>query len=512
MIRSILILALATVAMTGEAPRDPTILDARLEEALAEPKPPDLPPVAPPPITLVGIQAPTPVLPVASPILDLQPADYPIACLTLLYPNAADIGNTIRNLFGSRVYLSISDADNMVADDLRRRFERFDIVDGRTQGIGLGFSTSNNNNGEGGSSSSNSESTQQSTALPTTIGIDTILVTVLRRQNRILVRTGDDVAMIRMKDLIRRLDVPTPQVLLEVRMVAVEIGDGFESFFDYQGTKRNVAGAFANGAVAQPTPPSLLPGGTGLRTGDLIFQFVNDHFAARMQLLESKKRISVISSPLLLTSNNEVSRLFVGREVPLNRTFNSSSSTNTNNGTQQSNSSTQVEFRPVGTTLLITPNINADRSVTLRIVQERSDADSTATLLVPSGTGFTPQEVNIVSSQTVSGTIVAKSGLAVAFGGLIEEGKRNSEEKVPLLGSIPMFGFFFRRQDRSTFRREIVVMVRPHVLSTPAESEAISRRVLGRLGVDPVSTDLDNAPTSAATVIPPSFLIDPVSP
>ena len=55
-------------------------------------------------------------------------------------------------------------------------------------------------------------------------------------------------------------------------------------------------------------------------------------------------------------------------------------------------------------------------------------------------------------------------------------------------------------------------MVRPHVLSTPAESEAISRRVLGRLGVDPVSTDLDNVSTSAATVIPPSFLIDPVSP
>lgn len=510
MIRSILILALATVAMAGEAARDPTILDARLEEALAEPKPPDLPLVAPPPITLVKAQTPTPVLPVTSPILDLQPADYPIACLTLLYPNAADIGNTIRNLFGTRVYLSISDADNMVADDLRRRFERFDIVDGRTQGIGL--EGSGNKNGVGGSSSSNSESTQHSTALPISIGIDTILVTVLRRQNRILVRTGDDVAMIRIKDLIRRLDVPTPQVLLEVRIVAVEIGDGFESFFDYQGTKRNVAGAFATGAVAQPTPPSLLPGGTGLRTGDLIFQFVNDHFAARMQLLESKKRISVISSPLLLTSNNEVSRLFVGREVPLNRTFNSSSSTNTDNGTQQSNSSTQVEFRPVGTTLLITPNINADRSVTLRIVQERSDADSTATLLVPSDTGFTPQEVNIVSSQTVSGTIVAKSGLAVAFGGLIEEGKRNTEEKVPLLGSIPLFGFFFRREERSTFRREIVVMVRPHVLSTPAESEAISRRVLGRLGVDPVSTDLDNAPTSAATVIPPSFLIDPVSP
>lgn len=501
MIRSASLVMLAAALAAADAPRDPMVLDEQLQQALAEPRP--VAPTAPQ-------TEPSPLQPaVATPPL---PADHPIICLTLLYPNAADIGNAIRNLYGGRVALSISDADSAVVNDLKRRFERFDIVDGRTQGIGL-----ETNNSESGTTNQNTPTTNQSDAGFTTtpqmaIGPDTILVTVFRRQNRIILRTGDTAALARIRDLVRRLDVPTPQVLLEVRMIAVELGDGFESFFDYQGSKGKTSGAFASGTITQPTPPSLMPGGTGLRTGDLVFQFVNDHFAARMQLLESKKRLSLVASPLLLTSNNEVSRLFIGREVPLNRTFNLSQNTNTNTGTQQANSGTQIEFRPVGTTLLITPNINADRSVTLRIVQERSDADSTATLLVPDTTGFKPQTINIVSSQTVSGTIVARSGLAVAFGGMVEQRRSTNQEQIPGLGSIPVLGFFFRRDERSDTRREIVVMVRPHVLSTPAESEAISRRVLGRLGADPIGTDMSTMPAKTSIRPFPSFLIDSVQP
>jgi type II secretory pathway component GspD/PulD (secretin) len=107
-------------------------------------------------------------------------------------------------------------------------------------------------------------------------------------------------------------------------------------------------------------------------------------------------------------------------------------------------------------------------------------------VLVPTIAGFAPQTVPVVSSQTVSGTIVAKSDLAVAFGGLIEQGVRKEKSQVPFLGDIPLVGVLFQRTDDADTRREIVVVVRPYVLSTPAEAEGASTRLFQALDVDPM--------------------------
>jgi len=311
-----------------------------------------------------------------------------------------------------------------------------------------------------------------------------IRVTVVRRQNKVIVQTADERALEQIRALVRKLDIPTSMVLLEVRILSIDVTDGFSSFFEYQFARQRTAGAFTQGTIANPVPPSLDLGGGGLRAGDLTFQFVNDNFAARMQILETKNRVKALATPLLLTANNEVSRLFVGREVPLNRSFQAGQTVANQTSTTTVPGSTSIEFRPVGTTLLITPSINADRTVTLRIVQESSDVNSTSTVLVPSETGFVPQDLNVVSSQVVSGTIIAKSDLAVAFGGLIETSVSKEREQWPLLGDIPVLGSLFRREVDVERRREIIVVVRPFVLSTPAESEALSQDLLQRLDID----------------------------
>lgn len=317
-----------------------------------------------------------------------------------------------------------------------------------------------------------------------------IYVTVARRQNKLIVRSGDDAALEQIRALVRKLDIPTPLLLLEVRVLSVDLLDGYTSFFEYQGAHQKVAGAMTTGNILNPTPPALGPAGTGLRQGDLIFQYVDANFAARLQVLAQKNRIRTLATPVLLTANNEVSRLFIGREVPLNRSFVGGQAVTNQATTTTVPGTTGIEFRPVGTTLLFTPTINADRTVTLRIVQETSDVNSTATVLVPTATGFAPQPVNVVSSQVVSGTVVAKSELAVAFGGLIEAGTSREDEQVPILGDIPLLGLLFKRRvDRDT-RREIVVVVRPYVLSTPAESEAVSHRLMEKLGSDTRALDV----------------------
>ncbi|MFG0318718.1 MAG: type II secretion system protein GspD, partial [Planctomycetota bacterium JB042] len=311
-----------------------------------------------------------------------------------------------------------------------------------------------------------------------------IYVTAASRQNKLLVRTSDTAALAQIEELVRELDVPTALVLLELRILAVGLDDAQESFFEYQFASGSAQGEFATGDIAAPSS-GLGPGGTGLRAEDLIFQYVDSTFAARLQVLESENRVQTLATPILLTANNEVSRLFVGREVPLNRSFEGGQTLVNEATTTTATGSTDIEFRPVGTTLFLTPNINADRSVTLRIVQENSDVNSTAEVLVPSGTDFVPQDVGVVSSQSVSGTIVAQDDRAVAFGGLIERGTTSDVAGIPYLRDIPYLGVLFRRTVEEQTRREIVIVVRPYVIGTPAEySNGISSPVLRDAGVD----------------------------
>jgi general secretion pathway protein D len=280
-------------------------------------------------------------------------------------------------------------------------------------------------------------------------------------------------------------------VLLEMRILAVDLSDGQSSFFEGAFRFDDVAGSFSTGGVGNAAGGAIQPGGNGFGAGQMTFQVVSDNFAMRLHAMESQNKLCTLATPILLTANNEVSRLFVGREVPLNRSFNAGDTVTNQATTTTTAGSTGIEFRPVGTTVMITPSINSDRTVTLRVVQENSNVATKETVLVPTNRGFEPQEVNVVSSQTVTGTIVAKSELAVAFGGLVERSVVNRRGQVPLLGDVPLLGFFFRRVEQLDVRKEIVIVVRPYVLSTPAESEAISHRLLDKLGVASRATDVD---------------------
>lgn len=91
--------------------------------------------------------------------------------------------------------------------------------------------------------------------------------------------------------------------------------------------------------------------------------------------------------------------------------------------------------------------------------------------------------VDIVSSRSVTGTFVAKDDMTMAVGGLIKEVESDQESRVPILGSIPLLGWLFRSTERVKQRTELIVLIRPHVISTPAEGEDISRRVLDATAV-----------------------------
>jgi general secretion pathway protein D len=210
-------------------------------------------------------------------------------------------------------------------------------------------------------------------------------------------------------------------------------------------------------------------------------------------LLETKGRLNAVASPILLTANNEVSRVFVGEEVPITRGFTGGSTIPTGgNGVVSQAANANLEFRPVGTTLLLTPNINADRTVTLRLVQENSTLRKNgATIPVPTeGGGFRSQAVDTVQSRTVSGTFMAQHEQAVVIGGLIEETESVDRSGVPYLSRVPVLGAAFRRDSKSKQRSELVVIIRPFIVNTPKEAEAISARVTRELSLNPRAWDL----------------------
>ena len=357
----------------------------------------------------------------------------------VLYPNAASTASAIKDLYGDRVQLSVgADEQSDISQDLSSRLNRFDLMDQRSQGLGIytagGTNTTGSQYGIGtqygtgsqygtgyqgtgwgytspaaprqgqGSQSSTSENdtlrqlTAQAEAIsnalkgqPTSREQQAILdafrqkqaniyVRVMRRNNLIVVRSSDQAAVKEIAKLIQRLDVPTPTVLLEVKVLSIALGDDFSSVFDYEFSNGNdTSGSFASGDI-QPPASDLAHGQAqkfhvhvarrdGRESHDLIFQFVSDSFRLRMQLLESKNRVTELATPLLLTANNEVSRLFVGEEYP-HRPASAQVAQNQTGTTVVRQHADQ--FEPVGTTLLITPNINADRTVTFRILQETS--------------------------------------------------------------------------------------------------------------------------------------------
>ena len=455
---------------------------------------------------------------------------------TLLYPNAKDVAVAIADLFGDRVQLSLGLDPQDALDELEQRFERFDLLDERGQDASRGFGSGGARSGLGAGGLGSSRLTDRARGTGTTrrtpttrqmlsrrtgdsiieeLGLTpeeiqqieaitrgediadpdvltevlrrsqaTIFVTVIPKHNKVIVRTSDDRTASEIGALVRQLDVPTPLVLLEVKVLSINLGDDLSTAFDFNFQAGDFTGGFTEGMIINPAPFA----GGGFNSTDGIFQIVGSNFSARLQALERDNRVTTLATPLLLTANNEVSRLFVGKTVPILLGFTPGATVISGTGPATEIPPTpEYELEDVGNTLLITPNINADRSVTLRILQQESTVDTGgANILVPNGAGgFDERAVDIVARQTVSGTVVAQDGIPIAFGGLIRESVFDQRSFIPILGEIPILDLFFSRIRKGRLREELIVVIRPYVLTTPMDGETISRNLLRDLTLLP---------------------------
>ena len=434
---------------------------------------------------------------------------------TLLHPNVFSIAQHIQDLYGERVLLSLpryyddqflatagqqSQQLMMIMQMMgamggggggpQQNTINYEAVNRRNELLNDETLTTDqiqalSNQGAVASGSTSSERIQEVTSQEPPIH-----VAINQTHGMIIVRTSDKTAMDSIAALIEQLDRPTPQVLLEVKILEVTLGDQFKSAFDFEFSENKTTPAVGdpafvpNNLVNTATEQFIGPGASFLDNGGsvigsgnfdieadgstFVYQFLDQNFRARVQLLEEENRVNVVATPILLASNNRPASLRIGEE----RRFTDSASTvtNANQGGQTTGTNIETSDQQIGTSLMMLPKINADRTVTLTIFQERTGDDTGKQDIIPISATQTVTRP-VVSNATTVNTVVAKDGLTVAIGGMVEEKVVKRQLKVPLLGDIPTLGALFRKDFEQEQKTELIIMITPHVISTPKQSE-----------------------------------------
>lgn len=302
-----------------------------------------------------------------------------------------------------------------------------------------------------------------------TLKAQPVYITVNNEHNMIIARTDDDKVLQSIGGLVKKMDIPVPQVMLEMKILSISLGDNFNSIFNFE--------LVASGEN-KSTQPMLLGNNALFNSGTFVYEFLNDSLRANIEFLEENKRLKVLSNPMVLASNHRQADLFIGEESILTRGFTYNPAT-IDNGVVISPAyvETDTELREIGISLRITPRINSDGSVLLDLEQESSTINpGGGTVPVSDGTGNVVNlAIDTVNTSRLRGIVAAQNGLTVAVGGLIRTSISNNERKVPFLGDVPVIGTVFKSTIESEEETEMVLLITPRILNTPKSSVQLER-------------------------------------
>ncbi|MDP3650402.1 MAG: hypothetical protein Q8R67_01845 [Rhodoferax sp.] len=309
-----------------------------------------------------------------------------------------------------------------------------------------------------------------------------VYVSYNKLNNLLMVRTGDEITLKQIGQLVSDMDKPPKQVLLEMKILEVKLDNGFRSVFDIGfGSKGTTNGPLGIGALPSTSSNyAAMAGRTGLfgveQNATAIWQIMSESLSLRFQLLAQENKLKVLSSPMLVAANNQQARLFIGDERVLTVGASSQSTTGTT-GATNTQITVETEKRNVGQTLSILPRINGDRSISLTLDQDSSSVKlkDGSIPIATSGGQVIDFPIDTVSTASLQVTAHAQDGMTVAIGGMIRDSVQRDEEKVPLLGDLPVLGYLFKRDVRASVRSQMVLLITPRVLENPGESNSIAQ-------------------------------------
>jgi general secretion pathway protein D len=229
------------------------------------------------------------------------------------------------------------------------------------------------------------------------------------------------------------------------------------------------------------------------------------NFAAIVQALRSDGSSNIISTPSLITMNNEEAEVKVTQEIPLI----TGSFSNTQSSVSGTTSPfTTIQREEVGTILKVTPHINEGNSVQLKIEQEDSSP----------GAKLTDSADISTNKRSIKTTVLIEDGGIIVLGGLMSDTVTQSEDRVPVLGAIPLLGNLFKSRSGSRQKKNLLVFIRPKILRDADATETTSegkyeevREAEKKLGKGHINL-LPGEKQPVIPVIPPKSALPPPSP
>lgn len=293
----------------------------------------------------------------------------------------------------------------------------------------------------------------------------------------VLLAEPDTVATL--EEIVRNLDVPRAQVMVEAAIVEIsgDISDalGVQWAVDARGDSGGLGGVnFGNtglsvGTVLRAIQEDKIPDNLTLPDGAII-GIGTDSFGALITALSSNSKSNLLSTPSLLTLDNQQAEILVGQNVP----FQTGSYTTDASGAN--NPFTTIEREDIGVTLKVTPHINDGATLRLEVEQEISS-------IAPS-TGVNSQAVDLVTNKrSIKSVILADDGQVIVLGGLIQDDVTSTDSKVPLLGDIPVIGRLFRSTKDTHIKRNLMVFLRPTVVRDRAGMTTLSGKKFNDISV-----------------------------
>ncbi len=298
----------------------------------------------------------------------------------------------------------------------------------------------------------------------------TVLIRADESLNALVLLAEPDVVAT-LEDIVRQLDVPRAQVMVEAAIVEVsgDITDalGVQWAVDARGGTGGLGGTnFSGTGLSVGTVLQALQNNGSNTDNNInlpdgaIIGLGTDSFGVLITALSANSKSNLLSTPSLLTLDHQKAEILVGQNVP----FQTGSFTTSGSGAD--NPFSTIERKDIGVTLKVTPHINEGASLRLEIEQEISS-------IAPTSQGVNAVDL-ITNKRSIKSTILAENGQVIVLGGLIQDDVTQADSKVPLLGDIPLIGGLFRSTRETRLKRNLMVFLRPTVIRDAAGMAALS--------------------------------------
>lgn len=316
----------------------------------------------------------------------------------------------------------------------------------------------------------------------TPVNIDKQLDIQADESTNALVITAPPALMRSLEAVIRQLDIRRSQVLVDA--IIAEVSEkkarelGVQWAFNGAGSNgapvggtnfNNTGGisttSIVNGIVTSAVPalaPGIIIGGANITDGGQI------KWGGVLQALAGDTDANILSTPSITTLDNEEAEIVVGQNVPfVTGSFSNTAGASAGNTV---NPFQTIQRQDVGLTLKVTPQINEGNAVMMEIEQEISSISKSASAA---------SDI-VTDKRSIKTNVLIEDGQVIVLGGLIEDKVNESEQKVPLLGDLPILGALFRSTSTTHDKSNLMVFIRPTILR---DEEATSRYTAGKYNI-----------------------------